>query len=325
MAGGTRTLSAALTGKECYVYRTWVWQRDPEKKNEWKNVAEETGHITFLIQDPTGELSVEPFGAELDLRQTYSREYPCPSSSEAGISERVAGFLKRNGVALDRPTCVEEACLEPAAQVFVSGTLTENLDKPNAAVGVTASKEDVTGKELASKDAGDALRELSHTEAAPNLAVLGRGPEIIRLASGSASTCTTQMTQQEKIAAALSRAGLARDDVWAAAENCAPCISSIVVAEERQPRAGAALQTATATPNPAASQAEDDAVLAPVPAPRLSFAKGATDSKFVISNRAEPDYPTLEYKAVALVVVGSGLSVFGLYFLLLGHGLPWLR
>src|ERR1700691_744161 len=155
-ATGPRTLAAPISGKSCYVYRTSIWQLESDGKKEWKNVAEETGHVTFLIEDETGELSVEPSGAELDLRQNLSEEYgsPLSSSSKApketrdqpsssdqlsnsdqpsngkAIPHAVSNFLGRNGITLDRPTRVEEYCLQPEQPIFVTGTVIRNSAAP---------------------------------------------------------------------------------------------------------------------------------------------------------------------------------------------------
>ncbi|MGH9643661.1 MAG: GIDE domain-containing protein [Terriglobales bacterium] len=305
-ATGIRTLSAPLTGTECYVYRTSVWQRESNKNNQWKNVAEETGHVTFLIEGATGTVSVEPLGADLDLRKYFTREYGAPSSGETAIPERLAAFLARNGLALDRETRVEESWLEPATQVFVTGTLTENRGNTSA-----ETKEGATGT---------AQRELSPQTKDTGTPALP--PEIIRLSSGPLPTTTTQMSQQSKIAAALSRAGMAQTDIWASRETSASSVSSIAVAERPQPDPGSALQTSAGPVNLPAGPLQSDP---PSALPRLTFIKGANDPSFVISNHSEPEYPMLDYKSVALVIVGSGLTVLGLFILMLGHHLPWVR
>ena len=117
---------------------------EDKDKKEWKNVAEETGHLTFFIEDETGQLLVEPSGAELDLRQNISEEYSSQSSSSPQpldefsdrpsnnqssgetVPRTFTNFLVRNGISLDRPTCVEEYCLEPETPIVVTGTVIKN-------------------------------------------------------------------------------------------------------------------------------------------------------------------------------------------------------
>lgn len=165
-ATGARTLAAPITASPCFVYRTAIWQREPTGKNEWKNAAEETGCLTFLLEDSTGQLLVEPLGAKLDLRQHFSKEYDSPASSanhssgrpspdqipiQNAIPERVANFLARNGITLDRPTRIEECCLEPATSVFITGTLATDAPKQDRSIqtvpstSVAATRDSETG------------------------------------------------------------------------------------------------------------------------------------------------------------------------------------
>ncbi len=307
-AVGPRTLSAPITGNECYIYRTTIWQREPDHKTEWKNVAEETGHLTFFVEDPTGKMSVEPCGAELDLGQSFQEEY-ASLTSETSLPERIANFMVRNGVTPGRPTRIEECCLLPKNPVFVTGTVTE-----------------VAGERCAEQAERNSTPALMHSRngASPGPASQISPPEVVRLSSGPIPTCTTQMSQQAKIAAALSRAGMAQKDIWASAgadawppsENSPRVPSPIGVAEKMHADPGSPhisnVETASDSDPEAANPPSE-----PTTASRLMVVKGATDSRFLISNCTHDENRAVDWKSIMLVVAGSSLTVLGLWVLLL--------
>ena len=67
-AGGQRTLSAPITGKECYVYRAIIWQQEPDDKAEWKSIAEETGYLN----SPHRRLDRKNFGGTPRSRTRFA-------------------------------------------------------------------------------------------------------------------------------------------------------------------------------------------------------------------------------------------------------------
>ncbi|MFY9676891.1 MAG: GIDE domain-containing protein [Terriglobales bacterium] len=299
-AGGQRTLSAPITGKECYVYRAIIWQQEPDDKAEWKSIAEETGYLTFLIEDSTGKISVEPRGAELDLRQCFEQQYD-PSAKEQPLPERIATFMSRNGVAPTRPIRVEECCLTPSSPVSVTGTMT-----------VTGTMSESASPNRA---ASAQLRETQHRDIQRQKTP---PPEVVRLSSGPLPTSTTQMSQQAKIAAALSRAGL-QTDIWTRAEVQAPSLSPISVTEKIQMDS----RTAPSSTTPPNDATPEPSLLAECSSPsRFVIAKGSDDSRFLISNHNHPPNPRVDWKSALLVVAGSTLTVLGVWVLLLGHNLP---
>jgi E3 Ubiquitin ligase len=296
-AAGTRTLVAPISGMPCYVYRAAVWQLDTEGKSEWKNVAGETGHVTFLIEDETGEILVEPSGAEFELCQSLSGEYGSPSSSSSSVPEAVANFLARNGITLDRPTRVEEYCLQPETPVVVTGTVTENSAlSENAVAPVSAESprnmEQAAGAARSAASGVDDLRQ--------------RQPEVIRLASGPVPQSTTQMTQQAKIAAALARAGLASPEMWTASEGSLQAINALIDSHSR--------------PNQSQPDSKPDTSATPeLSLTTMTMTKGADDAAFIISNLQPARENSLGWQSVALVLAGSTLTTLSLYVLLLAH------
>ena len=287
--------------------------------DKWKNVAEETGHLTFLVEDPTGKLSVEPCGAELNLRQSFREDYALPFSNPAAnqdaLPENVGNFLARNGVALNRPTRVEERCLLAGAPVFVTGTLTENLEP---------AKAHMSGMPALAGTNGIARLDQAGPAANPNLPALATAPEVIRLGSGASPSTTLQMTQQAKIAAALSRAGLApKTDVWATPEASLPSLSSVEVREKTQSdpslmlRATASAADSTVDPLSGSGPSPDSTP------PRFAVTKGTEGSLFVISNYRPEITMALGWQSISLVILGSSLSTVGTGMVLVGH-LHWI-
>jgi hypothetical protein len=305
-ATGPRTLASPISGKPCYVYRASIWQlHESVAKKEWKNVAEETGHLTFLVEDETGRLLVEPGGAELDLRQNLSEEFLGPSvssvqeadkpSNKSAVSEAVASFLARNGVALDRPTRVEEYCLQPEAQVVITGTIAKNSTFQMDSLASTSAASARTSR-MATGD--------SPVPASKTGNPLRQQPEIIRLATGSTPQSTAQMSQQAKIAAALAKAGLAQPDMWATAEAGARGIASGTSGLPKPEQS---------KPNPT------DATATPALAVTMTMSKGPDDSTFMISHHQPTPRISVGWKSVALVLAGSTLTTLGLYVLLFAN------
>src|SRR5450755_959233 len=127
-AAGPYTLPAPITGKPCFLYHTAVWQQREGKQEEWEEIADETLHLPFFIDDSTGQLLIEPLGADLDLRREYREEYDSSffSSGLDNVPPRVSVFLAHHSIIPDRSVRVEERLIKPEDALFVAGTLTEN-------------------------------------------------------------------------------------------------------------------------------------------------------------------------------------------------------
>ena len=194
LATGPHTITAPITGKPCFLYHTTAWQERKGKKQEWEKIADQTLHVPFFIADSTGQLLIEPIGAELDLLREYCEEYAASSfsSNRDEVPPRISVFLARHGIAPGLRVRIEENLIRPEDTLFVAGTLTEN---PGVEVRPFSSR-------------SDGLTNLVEAKFV--------GPEIIRLQSGAAPT-TQEMGQQAKITAALIRAGISKPEAWSAA------------------------------------------------------------------------------------------------------------
>src|SRR6266478_5137765 len=203
MAAGPYTIPAPITGKPCFLYHTTVWQQREGKNVEWDKIADEMLHLPFFIDDSTGQLLVEPLGADLDLHRDFREEYTASffssnfSLGEDGVPPRVSVFLSRYGILPARRLRIEERSIKPEDALFIAGTLTEN---PGIQVRSFSPRNDY-----------------SHNSAPKDSSEQIPAPQIIKLANGEAPSTTQEMSQQEKIAAALTRAGIAKPEAWSAA------------------------------------------------------------------------------------------------------------
>ncbi|HEX8872771.1 MAG TPA: GIDE domain-containing protein, partial [Candidatus Acidoferrum sp.] len=241
----------------------------------------ETLHLPFFIDDSTGQLLVEPMGADLDLHRDFREEYASSffSSRLDEIPPRVRAFLSRNGVVPSRRLRIEERAIKPGDALFIAGTLTEN---PGVQVRPL------------SPPSGPQRSALSYSsERAP-------APEVIRLSSGSTPASTQEMSQQAKIAAALSRAGITKPEAWAAA---GVPYQSVAVEENAPPAPGSA---------PKPDKSADFNLTPPV-----VLMKGMNNSTFVISFRSQKEFVSaLAWKSAAMVWGGAAIAILGLYTLL---------
>ena len=67
MATGPYTMPAPFTGKPCFLYHTTAWQRREGKEKQWEKVVDETLHVPFFVDGSTGQLLIEPLGAETHI------------------------------------------------------------------------------------------------------------------------------------------------------------------------------------------------------------------------------------------------------------------
>src|SRR5215470_8944247 len=51
-ATGPHTITAPMTGKSCYLYRTTVWQQR-RRDDGWEKLADEILHVPFYLEDST--------------------------------------------------------------------------------------------------------------------------------------------------------------------------------------------------------------------------------------------------------------------------------
>jgi hypothetical protein len=288
IATGPYTMSAPITGKPCFLYHTTVWQQREGKNVEWDKIADETLHLPFFIDDSTGRLLVEPLGADLDLHRDFREEYTASffssnvSLGEDGVPPRVSVFLSRHGIAPARRLRIEERSIKPEDALFIAGTLTEN---PGVQVRSFSPRS-----------------HSSHNSVPDNSSEQIPAPQIIKLPSGEAPSTTQEMSQQAKIAAALTRAGITKPEAWSAA---GVPYQAIAVDESASP-------VPVSAPSEAQPKPSDFNLTPPV-----VLMKGSNDPTFVISFRSQKEFASaLAWKSAAMVWGGAAITLLGLYVLL---------
>ena len=306
-AAGPYTLSAPISGKPCFLYRTTIWQQQKNKNGGWERIVDETLHLPFFVADPTGQMLIEPLGADLDLpddfhadsRGDYDYDYDydaafaSPSSGSAAADElppRVGVFLSRHNVVPVGRLRVAELSIKPEDALFVSGTLADN---PGVQVRPLRPHDDARAKILASKNRDEAPDP--NTPSPPLTA-----PEVIQLSTRPVASSTREMSQQAKIAAALYRAGITKPEAWSTAgvpyENVA---------------------VADAAPS-GPGRGETPTMLSGFDLnPALVLMNGDSDSTFTISFRSQKEsVGGLAWRSTALIWGGVTIVLLGVYTLL---------
>jgi E3 ubiquitin ligase len=283
-AAGPYTITGPISGKSCYLYRTAVWQQR-SRADGWEKLVEETLHVPFFVEDPTGQLLIEPMGADLEIRVTLREEHGgLGLYAAAAIPPAVNAFLSRHRVTPTNRFLIEEFCIEPETELFVTGVVTKN---PGIEIKPAFPKK--------ANGAATNAKETPQPDA----------PEIVRLSDTSASLPSDAMTQQSKIAAALAKAGINNPNAWAAAGVPYPGQGSgsqtAVLHEERSP-------SDQESPKATGAVAGFDLN------PRLVLMKEA-DAPFVLSShRTEPAGPS--WQDVILLGVGAALTLASLWIAL---------
>lgn len=300
-AVGPYLMSSPLKRIDCYYYRSLAWELKQRGKNsEWVKVAEETLHVPFYVDDNTDKALIDPRGAEMDLHCDLQEQYN--RSAIFGASEmpgNVAEFLMRHGANPDKHIKVEEYCIKPKNVLFVLGTLSQNP-------GLDASVMPAWAERSGQRADGTPAIELEPAAGQPH---------VIRLSQTGSSVPAVQMTQQQKIAAALMKAGVANPSAWTAAGISIQQATAPVLAKaetpDRQAASGAAISEDA---SPEISGGFDLH-------PPVVLMKGTNEPAFFISWRSQRDLVrSLGWKSALMITGGPALTLICVYFLLLRFG-----
>ena len=304
LAVGPYTVPAPISGLPCYYYRTtaWQWQRRG-KNNEWVKVADECLHVPFFLDDNTGRLLVDPRGAEMDIHCDFKQEFSNSFfSTSLGVPANVSNFLARHGVGDDRKIKVEEYCIKPKNALFILGTLAQNpgLELRPAPVASLPADQNVL-QQVPSLMGGMFAGALAPL---PGVVTV-TSQEVVRLSTATTPANAADMTQQGKIAAALTKAGISSPAAWAAAGLAgagAPVTVSIAN--------GAATATGVAPE-------EFD------PHPPTVLMKGTHNPAFFVSWRSQKAVlQSMYWKSAAMIWGGPALTLVCVYLLAAHFG--WL-
>ena len=299
LAVGPYTMTAPITGVPCYYFRTtaWQWQRSG-RNSKWVKVADESLHVPFFLDDNTGRVLVDPQGAEMDIHRDYHDEFSTSLfSSSLGIPPNVTGFLARHGVSTDRKIKIDECCIKPKNALFILGTLAQN---PGLSVAASPVRSLTAERSMVSLPLPGIWGFLSLfagvTGPGDTLLTTFRSDPIpaapIPLTGAINSAPVSAMTQEQKITAALMKAGITSPAAWAAA----------------------GMRTAVAVAPAAAA-----AAVAPAQFdlhPPVVLMKGEHNPAFLISWHSQRDViSSLSWKSTLMIWGGPALALLCVYIL----------
>jgi hypothetical protein len=291
LATSPYVMTSPLKQVECYYYRSIAWElKQRGKDSQWVKVAEETLHVPFYVDDGSGKVLIDPSGAEMDLhcdfQERYNRSILFEGPEMAGC---VSSFLLRHGADPTKRVKVEEYCVKPHNSLFVLGTLSQNPGLDASVMPAWA--------EHAGSARTNGMGEVAQ--------------EVIRLSNGTVQVSASEMTQQQKIAAALVKAGVSSPAAWAAVGVGAP--SAIAV------------KTISTSKVQAATAVEERPEATPVEGfdlhPSVVLMKGNHDPVFFISWRSQRDViSSLGWKSSLMIWGGPALTLACVYFLIAHFG-----
>jgi E3 Ubiquitin ligase len=295
LAVGPYTMPAPITGHPCYYYRTIAWQWTRSGRNSrWEKVADESLHLPFYLDDNTGQILVNPQGAELDIHRDFHEEY---GGSVFFIREtlpvNVSSFLTKNGIANDKRLKIEEYCIKPKNSLFILGTLTPNpglkvVPTPVHTISKDPSKLSFAFSFSLGSSHEDAMLPMPDAAMVSPLQGMDSQPE---------SFTNHSAAPQDKVVAALNKAGITNPAAWAAAGV---------------PYSGMSASPAVAAATAAAPAQEFDLN------PRAVLMKGEKHSAFFISWRSQRDVArSLEWKSILMIWGGPALILLSISLLLL--------
>jgi hypothetical protein len=304
LAAGPYTITAPITEVPCFYFHTTAWQWQQRGRNsEWVKAADESMHVPFFLDDNTGRVLVDPQGAEMDIHRDFHDEFSMALfSSGLEMPAHISSFLLRNGVSTDKKIKIDEYCIKPKNALFVLGTLAQNSGlnvSPVPVRSLTAEQRSLSFRISTLSDlsahtdvpsAGKTLLSVFKDEAAPTSAS--------NLPGASSSAHAGDVAQQQKITAALMKAGITNPAAWAAAG-----LSSAVISTSTSASVGGGA---------AAAPARDQFDLHP----STVLLRGEHNTAFFISWRSQRDVVnSLSWKSTLMIWGGPALTLLSVYFM----------
>lgn len=305
LAVGPYTMVAPLTGRTCYYYRTLVWEwKQRGRSKQWVKVAGESRHVPFFVDDNTGRMLIDPRGAELDLHRDFQQQFSDSFfSTKEPVPDTVRTFLARHGVRTNNKIKVEEFCIKPKNALFIMGTLAENpgirvTPDPLAEDGMLVSSD--PQRFSLSLSGARGFSAGSHTYQV----TLGRPIEAgDQQVFDTTFPASDRGEQQNKVAAALIRAGVSNPSAGRAAGF--PSGAAAVETGHEMP------QTQTADGAPGVESSPPDGY---DPHPPVVLNKGEANKTFLISWRSQQEVAqSLGWKCTLMIWGGPVLSLLALY------------
>jgi hypothetical protein len=301
LAVGPYTILAPITGAPCYYFHTIAWQWQQRGKNsDWVKVADESLHVPFFLDDNTGRVLVNPQGAQMDIHRDFHDEFSTGLLSKSfEMPPNIDDFLVRHGVSTDKKIKIDEYCIKPKNSLFVLGTLVQNPD-------LTVSATPVLSLTVNPSALSFRIPNVSRLSADTDVSTAGRvlfsafksEPAGIHLPSANPHAQVYDPAQQQKITAALVKAGITNPAAWAVAG-----LNPSVAAHSASTSTGAGAAAATAT--------EQFDLHPPV-----VLMKDAHDPAFLISWHSQRDVvSSLSWKSTLMIWGGPALTLLCAYIL----------
>ena len=320
-AVGPYTMVAPVTARPCYYYRTLVWEWKQSGKNKtWVKVASECMHLPFFVDDNTGRMLVDPRGADLDLHRDFEQEF-CDSffTTKEPVPGNVRSFLSRHGIVTSNKIKVEEYCIKPKNSLFILGTLGEN---PGLELSPQPIQDAEPVNSISTHGFSLSLNSLSFSPSsgdadfhigsmAERLAIpYDSRVEVIRLSPDSGPANPSDMTQQQRVAAALLKAGISSPAAWTAAG----VQSAGGVQVLTDPTAAAPDAVGDSSPSNTSSSSQANGF---DPHPPVVLMKGSNNKTFLISWRSQQEVArSLGWKCALMIWGGPALALLSLYLFL---------
>ena len=302
LAVGPYTMLAPITGVPCYYFHAMAWQWQQEGRNsKWVKVADESLHVPFFLDDNTGRVLVNPQGAEMDIHRDFHDEFGTSLfSSGLEIPVNISSFLASHGVSTDKKIKIDEYCIKPKNALFILGTLAQN---PGLSISATPVRS-------LTEESAVSLRIPDISGLSPNTDVSTAGkmlfsafksepavPTRIHLMGPTSRDQVSDPAEQQKITAALVKAGITNPAAWAAAG-----LTNLAVAA-----APASASTGGGSAAPAAPEQFDLH-------PPVVLMKGAHDPAFLISWHSQRDViRSLSWKSTLMIWGGPALTLLCAY------------
>ena len=314
LAVGPYTMIAPITARPCYYYRTLVWEYKQSGKNkQWVKVAGERMHVPFFVDDNTGRVLVDPRGADLDLHCDFEEQF-CDSffTTKDPAPNNVRSFLGRHGIVTNNKIKVQEFCIKPKNSLFILGTLSEN---PGLEVTPQPVQDNETLHSLSSGAFSFSIGSVSLSMRGglgdqsidfPANGIITQShnsARLIRLTPENATAQTVETSQQQKIAAALLKAGISNPAAWSAAG---------MPADLTNPPVQVLADPAATVP---ADNSDHEKTFDPHPP--VVLMKGTNNKTFLISWRSQQEVAhSLGWKCTLMIWGGPALALLSLYIFL---------
>lgn len=308
LATGPQVITSPLKQVDCFYYRSMAWElRQEGKSSKWVKIGEECLHVPFYIDDGTGTLLIDPRGADMDLHCDFKEQYGNSLlAGNAAMSGNVTQFLSRHGANFDRQLKVEEYCIKPKNFLFILGTLAQN---PGLSASPAVQPADAVSPIAIGTTAAVAPghnRPLVDAHGVPLVGANYR--QVIHLTADSTQVPATEMTQQQRVAAALVKAGISNPAAWMAAGVSGQDGAQPIV----DPSNGAFQQHGW---GPKENTSPTDATVDPHPP--VVLMKGTHDPAFFISWRSQREVlSSLGWKSALMIWGGPALTLVCIYILL---------